>query len=325
MKIYFFAVVLFYFQTSFADSLAYFEALTHKRGPEAMVLHDEIQATSIVLRILNCPITLIERQWGGLFSVKEGIYYLKEYLNISQTHEPDFEKINKSCMATLERYEQQKPSDLFLARALTVEEIEAIKNLSAPDILLKLVLEHVNQDTLCYANRMSFILAAGLGISIGKYSMECYTPLGRRFRLKGPSLGFVTGMGSAVSLPNRSSMSPTLSYRFSLFERSDEDIWNIKNKSKIFASVLGFSAQHDKHKNMSSKKEGMLFDYDFKATMGGGVFFDKSYQLMSKKDLVPLYIKLVQTQLFNKMAEQLVQSSFRIQNISEPITKKVES
>lgn len=305
MKIYFFVTALIFSQTSLADSLVYFETLTHKRGPEAKVIHEEILRASQKLQILECPITLIERQWGGLSSVKDGIYYLQEYINISENENPDFESINTSCNLTLERYQRFELSGFSRARALLTSDLEEIKNIRASSRLINLILESVNQDTLCYANRTSIMLAAGIGMSAGKYKMECYTPLGRRFRLRGPSVGIVGGIGGAISLPDRKSRNHAFAYRFSLFLRSEEELWKIKNNSKSFASIFGMNAQHDTHKNKGSKKESMFYEYDLKAAVGGGIFADKTYQLMSKKDLSPLFIRLIQTHLFNKMTEKI--------------------
>ena len=164
------------------------------------------------------------------------------------------------------------------------------------------ILSGVNQETLCYTSRVAAMASVIVGFSAGGYYMECYSPLGRRFLLRGPSVGIGTGFVAAVSLPNSKHMKNDLAYKFLLFTRSERQLWHMSTTSSGFTSIFGMNAEYDFHKQ---KTEGLIYGHNIRTTAGAGFFSEQTYQIMAKKNLNPLYIRLIRTGLFDKIAKSV--------------------
>jgi uncharacterized protein YfeS len=304
----FIVALLFLSQTLLGTSSAYFKTMTHKEGIEALALHREVKQKSKKLQLLDCPLALIERQWQGLESVLIGTQYLREFIAESNKHQPNYQSIYFDCLNTLEEYQSRDRQGLVKARDLGMSEIEELKlkfnqqSAIEEQRLLKLVLSGLNAETLCYSQRVSVNAAFFLGLSAGTSYMECYTPLGRRFMLLGPSIGVGAGISTSMILPN-SGYHNQLAHSFLLFRRSERDLWTMRSTSTSMSSILGINVQRDPSKCSIPTQRSRIYKHDLRATIGFGCYHGREYQVMARSTLSPLYIKLVESGLFSKMAK----------------------
>jgi hypothetical protein len=295
MKIIF--LVLVYSQWVIASTLGYLQEITNLSHDEAKILDKKIIKQSKKLNFLKCPIKLIEHQINGPESVRKGLEYLLAFLYQSTQADPDYQNIHDNCLDTVEEYTLHKRHSEVRGREITADEIQALRKHFASENqdLVELIINNINQATLCHVNKIGISGSFFIALSLGKYEMQCYTPLGRRFSLQGPSFGMGAGfVGANITLPNSKYLENLLSEQFYIFNRAPKDSWYNANYAQNF--VIGAGATILQNKDQ-------VYDKDFRFALGFNFSHEKHYQFLSKKGEKPYYSKLVQIQLFDDMAE----------------------
>lgn len=283
-------------QLGFASTLSYLQEITELSHDESKILDKKILKQSKNLDFLKCPIKLIEQQINGPESVQKGIEYLLDFLYQSTQADPDYQNIHDNCLDTLEEYTLHKRRSSVRGRPITVSEIQNLEKHFAREnqLLISLIIKSINQATLCYTNKIAVSASFLVSFSVGGYEMQCYTPLGRRFTLQGPSVGLGSGLaGASMTLPNTNYLNNPLSYRFFLFNRAPKDPWYTTYYSHNFVCGLGTEILQDRNQ---------VFQTDLRAAIGINFSCQKSYQIMSRKSESSYYLKLIQSQLFEDMA-----------------------
>jgi len=294
MKIIFLGII--FAHVNFASTLNYLQETANISHEEAKILDHKISKQSKNLSFLNCPIKLIERQIRGPESVKKGIEYLLAFLYQSSQADPDYQSVEDNCLDTLEEYSLHHRNSSVRGRYITSREIEALRTHFASEnqALIDLIINNLNRETLCYTNRVEATASFFVGISLGASEMQCYTPLGRRFTLRGPSLGVGTGLaGASITLPNLKYLNNPLKYRFFLYKRSNKDTWYTAHISQHIACGPGAVIEQSRNH---------VFARDLRPAIGFNFSYVKSYQFMTKNTQRPYYSKIIQTELFDDMA-----------------------
>ena len=295
MNIIFF--IFFFSHMSFASLFSYVEEITKLPDPEARILTKEVKFQSKKLRVLDCSLELIERQWGGSESVQKGIEYLLEFLKESTQADPDYITIQDMCLDSLDDFNLREKQNLIHSKALSNQEIEQLKLILIQENseLADIIISSFNQETLCHTSWTSASASIFLGMSLGKLRMDCFTPLGRRFKLVGPSIGLGLGIiGATLTLPNSSRLHNPLTHTIKLFERSPSKFWLLSNRSSTFARGVGMTIIEDRSN---------IYKKDIRTALGLNIYSEITSQILREIKQPSFYLKLVQTKLFEDMSE----------------------
>jgi hypothetical protein len=304
MKIVIFFIASAWALTGNATTLNYLQEVLNIPNSEAHEINKVILDKSKKLDFLKCPIELIEHQYNGADSVYNGINFLEQFLKESTQVDTDYESIHDNCLDRRDFYRLAEKQKKISRRELGTQELLDLFNY-LPNIhpkISNIILDSVNQETKCYTKRTSVSGAFLLSMSIGFYEMECYTPLGRRFELTGPSFGIGAGFGTSISLPNSENFFNPLAYSFLLYERSPKDSWFMTNMSSSLVYGIGVALEQD-NKLLISKRQHMIYNNDFRPAIGYNLNAELIAQIMFKKHLKPFFAKLILTNLFEDMIE----------------------
>lgn len=298
-------ILFFISQGSIAGTFTYFKELSKMSGAEAIDNHLRIEEISNKLSFLDCPIELIERQWDKIASVTAGIEYFQQFMRESEKAAPDYKSIEVACLETLTAYRNNDKRGFShaggISRAQSDELYRRFSKLGAAkeDALINELISKLNQDTLCYTEHVALHAAVFLGFSVGRYQMECFTPLGRRFKLKGPSIGSGMGVGAGLSLPKGGVSKNSLAFRFKLYKLREQSRWYVSHSSTTYALGAGVAieAQH-----YPRDKDSMIHGEDNNPSVGMSVYVEDLYNFMRKKHQSPFYMSLVSANLLDDMA-----------------------
>lgn len=294
-----FLIILFTNSNLLAFGLNHFQILAgvHKGNmsyKESLIAYKNLQYASAALDFLDCPFELIDKQYNGIESVIQGGKYLAAYFTNPKT--TPFQEIMLECKKELNRYHAGVDAGTIKSRAVSDGEIQAFmaelsnKNISASEQMLAgLVTNLVNLDTLCYSKNINAKLALGIGGSVGVSRVECFTPTGRHFILRGPSLGFGFGFMSALKLANSSLLPSAPSWSFKLYEKNYEQRWSHEsNKNASLGFVIGAST------DVKTPFSPMRYNYDIQPLVGGGFMSENMQSFYVKRSSFPLYYGLNQ-------------------------------
>jgi len=292
-------------EAALASSYSYFEEITGMSGNEAKKEHQCIIDWSNEWSFLDCPIELIERQWQGPESVKIGIDYFLQILKESLKDKPIYKTISEKCLETLNNYRKKDLHGLVAGRALLEYERESLwqelpeqASLKEKD-LIGLVVAHINEPTQCQINRVALNMAAMIGGGIGLYQMDCFTPLGRRFKLRGPSIGLGLGLGGSVVLPKRKAKN-RLAYNYKLYQLAESSWWKMHYNSLNLSLVVGVSIESDRPHWASKELNGeMLYNKYSRPALGLHASIEDIYNYMRLKKQEPFYLKLSKSGILN--------------------------
>lgn len=292
--------------TSFASGFSYYKQMTTESEQDAKLSYKHIKKMSAHSAYLDCPIELIERQWRGSESVLTGSDFLRRFINESKNETPNYMPLYQECLRVLLDYRRMDRDGMLRARAIVGSEREELfaqlgsQCQSQEDqILMDVVADSINQETWCQTQRLAVQAGYIAGVGIGGYKMECVTPLGRRFKLRGPSIGIALGVGATLSLPNMDSKNP-ISYSIALYKQAESRLWTMTNFIGTGATGAGWAVEQDVARRYRGYSDSAKYLYDLRPAVGLGIFAEKALHLMSKDDQSPLYIKLVQAGLLGK-------------------------
>lgn len=277
-----------------ASSLTYFRQMSGLEVKEALVAHRELYLKSKALRFLDCPLEMIERQWGGVQSVTLGISYLEQYLNEAKACEPNYASITKRCQQDLRLYRRKDKNEEIVSRKIEGEEMTNFVTRASSmqnEGLANAVISSLNQPTRCYTQRIATSLGYLLVGSAGYYQMECFTPLGRHFALGGPSFGVGIGAIAAYSMPNIDALN-TLSYQMLLYQRPEKKTDHHTHYVTEIAAGVGCSIEHDFGRILREGQDAQSFLCDFRPAIGAGMATENIHSFLHRKRLNPLYMKL---------------------------------
>lgn len=289
-----------------ASTFGYLQELSGLSKLEAHEKHQRIKEKSQELSFLDCPIELIERQWQGPESVKIGIQYFQEYLLAYSNKSDQYQTISDRCSKTLLEYKINDIDGIVKGRAISYQEKEELKSellKQSPLVdknFIEILVSYLNESTVCQSNRIALGASTMIGGSIGICHMQCFTPLGRRFKLLGPSIGLGLGAGAYVSLPNLKSKN-RLSYHFQLYKRSEGQWWYSSNSSTTLAVGPGIAVESDLPHWVSDgeREKGMLHDHDLRAAGGINFSIEDIYNYMREKKLSSFYYHLIESGIFD--------------------------
>lgn len=268
------------------------ETLLHDR--EAKALHREIREQSRALRFLDCPLEMIERQWRGIESVNVGISYLEKFITESQQCKPNYAPIIDDCQNDLRLYKDLSRNNKIISRAIVGVERENFRNniSSSQNLaLMNAIDEALNKPTLCYTQRFSWTGGYILTGSTGFSRMECYTPLGRRFIKRGPSIGVGIGVAALYSWPNLDSRNkPT--YQILLYQSPEKKVKHVSNIIGEIALLGGANIEQDYARTFREEQDGLTYVFDIKPTIGLGVSETNNHTFYYQKELSPFYLPL---------------------------------
>jgi hypothetical protein len=284
---------IFYAFIAHNSTLNYVQEITALNLLEAKKLKKHIENYSERLNFLNCPLKLIEHQYNGPESVYKGLDFLEHFLYESAQIDPDYDVINDRCLDTLDRLKQSQ------SRALSENEINTIKKYKYPaDKALKsLISNALNAQTQCYVSSLSLAASFFVGSSLGAFKMECFSPLGRRFQIRGPSLGIGGGYGASLMVPNSDRLHTTLTYSFSLFNNK-KNPWYDSSKSSRYIYFIGPAEEYSN-----------IYDHDYRIAVGLNIVKEWRHHLFFKKQKKSFFLKLLLTDLFDDMAETALKNS----------------
>lgn len=287
-------IILVLAQSSFASTLLYFQEISKTSGAEALKKHNYILETSNNLRFLDCPIELIERQWDGLESVIVGINYLQEFIKESGFVKPDYQAIYQRCLSSSYEFHNRERLGSAKGRYITYNEKRMLARKISNSALINLIYNKLNQDTLCYTKHQAIHLGAFIAGSIGRYQIECFTPLGRRFKLKGLSFGMGLGVGAAISLPSIKPFKDKLAYRLKLFFHPDKAFWYDTHMATTYAIGPGIIIEDQPY---SVEKGSIIGPKGTKPSVGASICVEDLYNIMRQKFQSPFYMSLVEAKL----------------------------
>ena len=164
---------------------------------DARIAYKSLRKASKALSFLDCPMKLIDMQYNGIESVLIGAQILSSYVENSAMSMSQFEGLMSGCENTLGAYQRDVKAKKVRSRAVSDQEIMGLmgqfnKSMTPAQMAIAgLVMNSVNQDTVCYVQRNAIEIALGIGGSIGNTVAECFTPMGRHFILSGPSLSWL--------------------------------------------------------------------------------------------------------------------------------------
>jgi len=286
------------------SSLKYFKQMTGLEGDQAKTLHKELKEQSKTLSFLDCPIEMIERQWGGIHSVNLGLNYLQQYINESNNAVPNYDKITGECEKDLNIYRQKDKDGQIRSRAIVGDELNnfmATANAQNQNLFM-LVSTKLNQETRCYTQRADYSLGYLVVGNFGMHYLDCYTPLGRRFSLHGPAIGAGIGTIIASTVPNIDKYN-ALSHSIMLYQQKEKDVYHIKKTISKGAFFAGASVEHDKARYFLKRESGQSFFLDVRFSLGIGAAFMKVHSFTTRDDDNPLYIELGNVLNLQQMAE----------------------
>lgn len=290
---------------SFASTIDYLQELTNKPRAELIQAHKEIKYKSKKLHFLKCPAKLIENQYNGPESVIMGIEIFEDLINESYQIDPDYENIHDNCLDILDEYVRLENLEEIKRKELSAQEYGVIASsnfLKNTPKLAELILASINAETLCHSSRIAVSAHVVLGLSMGVYQMDCYTPLGRRFTLRGPALGMGFGGGISLALPNHKEFTNSLAHGLYIYKRQKYDHWTMSNLTTTFAWVFGAAIENDRSIIKPKTASHMIYEKDFRPAVGLISSFEQTFQVMTKKQKKPYYAKLILTELFDEMA-----------------------
>lgn len=297
-----------------ASSLTYYKQMTLTNGEEAESQHYKIKEMSKKLSFLNCPIEMIERQWGGVQSVSLGMYYMEQFLNESRQLVPNYYPIGEACLHDLYIYRKNNAKGIIRSRAIVGNEYEQfLASATAQNqILTGLVSQVLNKETICYSQRASLSLGYFLTANFGMHHFECYTPLGRRFIMRGPSIGYGIGAIAAATLPNIDQINSP-SFTMLLHEQQEHKIY--RNKKYVTKAALGIGAaiEQDFARMHREKTDGQYFLFDIRPSVGAGISNEVSHSFSWKKNKAPFYLALSQLLSGLSLAENGLQAPLSTQ------------
>jgi hypothetical protein len=287
-----------------SSSLTYFKAITGFKGKQAKEYHKQLRAHSKKLSFLDCPIEMIERQWGGANSVNLGMRYLEQFLAESQKAESSYADIINECSRDLELYKNQDRMGKIRSRAIVGAELESF--MASTNIQNQALFNHVanaiNQETRCYAQRLGASIGyLGTG-TIGIHQLECYTPLGRRILFRGPALGMGVGYIANIWLPNIDSLNPAI-HSMLLYQQEEKKVYHLSKGVFELALGGGMVIEHDMSRYFRQKTDGQNRVLDLKGAIGAGITVENVHSFMFRKDLSPLYIWLSDMNDLGQMAQ----------------------
>lgn len=280
---------------------------TGLKGKEAKIGHSELYRMSSKLRFLNCPLEMIERQWGGTESVNLGLYYLNRLVAESKKDSPNINEIYRDCKSDLNIYRTKSSNNTIRSRKIENEELAQISQgpeQLADQNLNNLILSSINQPTRCYMQRAAGMAGYLVTMSAGVAEFECYTPLGRRFLMRGPSWGIGVGVIAAYTLPNFDQLNKA-TYKMLLYKQKEQKRVNMTKF--INHSVLGpgVAFEHDFARAFRQRTDGQTFLYDARADVGLGIASEMVNFVLVKKDITPLYLELSKAIDLKNMAERI--------------------
>jgi hypothetical protein len=295
-------LTIFFFiapQILYASSLNHYEIISGVyqnkiSKKEARKEYKKLRKESYLLRFLNCPIELIEKQYNGLESVKAGLLYLEAFVLNNYESAMRFQDIEQDCQTELSYYKSRSRSNVIKSRAISEDEIaqwllsSQTMQSQESSALIHFISSMLNQDTLCYSNRTALDLAYGIGGSIGNTSVECFTPFGRHFILSGPTIGFGLGAMNALSLPNTSLLPSAPNWSLKLYEqRYQNHILHETHLSVPFAFLGGANVDIK-----SNKSTPMIYKHELKPLIGSGIMLEHTHNFLRQRNRRPIYFAL---------------------------------
>jgi hypothetical protein len=248
-------------------------------------------------------------QYNGIESVLIGTKILQRYFDNNSMSMSQFQGLMTECENTLQAYERNARHSLIQSRTITPDESQALALLITQDMsphqmaLVGLVMNTINQDTVCYVQRTAVEIALGLGGSLGTISAECFTPMGRHFLLSGPSIGYGLGIMTAVTVPNTPLLPSAPNWQFKLYEQSaTSPFFHEKHRSIQSGLLLGTA-----HEYKSSPLSPMRYRQDIKALVGWGGMIEKTHNFTYYTPLNSLFFSLHKVVDLNWLLNKIAQ------------------
>lgn len=299
---------LFASTASHSSSLTFFKQMSGLKSKEAITAYRDLYAKSKQLRFLDCPIEMIERQWGGAQSVNLGISYLQEYIEEANEQQPNYASITKRCQHDLRIYRHKSKKEEIVSRAIKgrelanfVSQASSMKNRA----LMNGIIDTLNKPTLCYTQRIATSVGYVLVGSAGIYQIECFTPLGRHFTLAGPSFGVGIGAIAAYSMPNADALN-ALTYQILLYQKPEKRVNHLSHYVSEIAVGPGVSVETDLARTLRDRRDGRLYLYDLRPAVGAGIAVENIHSFLFRKKQSPLYMKLDSMVDLEAMAKTII-------------------
>jgi hypothetical protein len=179
------------------------------KGDDIEELYNQLEHDSDLINFFDCPIELIERQWGGSRSVIIGTKILEQFIDEIENPTGALSQLITKCEDQLAIFRQDSKNGNIRSRSIVLDEYDNLVGLLHSGKRLPLmneILGAINQKTSCYSNGYSVSIGQVIAFGTGYCNMECYSPLGRRFTLRGISYSYGVGAGVIATLPNIKSM-----------------------------------------------------------------------------------------------------------------------
>lgn len=271
-------------------SSAYTQNISKK---DVLRVYKELRNQSKGLSFLDCPINLIEQQYNGIESVLVGTKFLNIYFSHNNLSIKEYKNLIIECENTLRKYQEDTRQKVVQPREVTQDEIQTFINTMTSDKASNqlgvgsLVLNSINQSTVCYARRTAFEASYFIGGSMGSTAAECFTPMGRHFLFIGPSIGYGVGFMGAVVLPNPRVLPTVPNWSFKLYEQKSTRFFH-EHHNRVQAG-LGVGATSEFKNSKSSPKK---FKKEANALAGWGAMAEHTHNLLFYVPLRSLYFSL---------------------------------
>ncbi len=157
-------------------------------------------------RLIKCASTLVEDQYGGYASSLQGLSIFNALSKSLEGESYEYEFLAKKCEKILAGYKKRVLKQKEVSRGLTEDEknkylAEVVLRFPENTNILTIARQAVNSVLVC-RRTIGFHMEGGLGFvsGFGGDHYSCWSPLGRKIHLSGPTFSAGVGLGLNLNI-----------------------------------------------------------------------------------------------------------------------------
>ncbi len=175
-----------------------------KRTLLLLALSGSVFAKSKLDTVLDCPISLIENNYGRTITIIRGLELLDELKNRVEEGDRDFNDLTARCEVFRAKLPNDEPSGQFRAAIDTPDDIIPLiayteQNLKSSAGLTEILKEGLEPFVPCDLIGGDLAFTMGVSFETGGMREICRTRLGQRVAFTGPVFGPSFGIGGVVT------------------------------------------------------------------------------------------------------------------------------
>ncbi len=209
-------------------------------------------------RLIQCASALVEDQYGGYASSLQGLSIFNALSKRLEGESYEYEFLAKKCGKILASYKKRVLKKEEVSKSLTEDEknkylAEVVLRFPENTNILTIARQAVNAVLVC-RRAIGFHMEGGLGFvsGFGGDHYSCWSPLGRKIHLSGPTFSGGVGLGLNINIGGGQDYNIITP----LHDPKNEKM----SYSESQAIGIGFSKieNHDKHEQKTHSREGTL-------------------------------------------------------------------